>query len=115
MTYREAEEVFVADTLNSFLDQMCVSSIKALNALPSSELRDIIIDLYNDDVESQADVETVESINELPESSVDALLQETLGGHNRGFFRDYLATRDGTYTIVTTPSGWEKVIKITDE
>lgn len=110
MTYREAKEVIVADTIESFCDQMCVSAQTVLEEIGDDNLQESIIEEYNDKrVEEE---EPVKTLSEMSKEDVMHGLKTLLSGHTDTLYRDYLATLDHEYTVVKTPSGWDKIIKL---
>ena len=108
MVYKESTEVFVADTLNSFLDQMCVSAQTVLEDI-NNDLDESVIEQYNDRVGEKDRVNTLE---EIPEETIRENLKYIIHGQREPLYRRYLAQLEAEYTIVRTPSGWDKIIKL---
>jgi len=108
MVFREPTEVFVADTLSSFLDQMCVSAQTVLEEV-NDDIDKSVIEQYNDKVVKQ---NQINSLDEIPEETLREELQSFLGDHTDSLFRDYLTELEAEYTVVRTPSGWDKIIKL---
>jgi hypothetical protein len=89
---------------------MCVSAQTVLEEI-NDDIDKSVIEQYND---KAAEENQINSLEEVKEETLREELQSFLRGHTGSLFRDYLTGLESEYTVVKTPSGWDKIINLGD-